>query len=358
MKIDLNKLKYSFRSKPLLVGGQAMEYYGLRKAGDDIDFIISAEDYEGLAKLYPENRKDLFGDLGVAVHEFELWKCILLFEYDFLFQGAIEEDEIRVISLEKLLFMKALAISEPKYEQDVRLIVAKIHNIQYGKDERFDTQHFQSQGYEQFEFLEQTSKLMKSIIAETAHEIRAPLFGISGFSELLLHHEAGTLNDETRLEFIERILENSRGVIKDFTFFVDLSRIAVSQEYGQNFEEVDFKEVYEEVAGPNLPPIKQHGTLNVWTNKHLITLILGMIFSPLPYSHFKREITMDVDQNQTEVTLNILMKYDQTVSFLKDDTRLLCCQIGIKRLKGKLSWEQPKAEELFVTLTLPVYKPS
>lgn len=142
LNIDLNKLKHTFHSKPLLVGGLAMEYYGLRKAGADIDFIITTGDYEALANLYPEHKKDLFGDLGVAVHEFELWKCILLFEYDFLSQGAIEEDEVKVISLEKLLFMKALAISEAKYEQDVRLIVKKIHNIQYGKDEMFDERYF------------------------------------------------------------------------------------------------------------------------------------------------------------------------------------------------------------------------
>jgi hypothetical protein len=142
--IDLNKLNHTFHSKPLLVGGLAMEYYDLRKAGADIDFIVTAEDYEALAKLYPKNKKDLFGDLGVAIHEFELWKCIILFEYDFLSQGAIEENEIRIISLEKLLFLKALAISEAKYEQDVRLIVKKIHNIQYGKDKMFDERYFQS----------------------------------------------------------------------------------------------------------------------------------------------------------------------------------------------------------------------
>jgi hypothetical protein len=142
MKIDLGKLNYTFQVKPLLVGGLAMEYYGLRKAGDDIDFIVSREDYEGLAKLYPEHKKDLFGDLGVTIYEFELWKCILLFEYDFLSQGAMEEDKIKIISLEKLLFLKALAISEAKYEQDVRLIVEKIHNIQYGKDNTFDREYF------------------------------------------------------------------------------------------------------------------------------------------------------------------------------------------------------------------------
>lgn len=143
MNIDFSKLNYAFQAKPLLVGGRAMEYYQLRKAGADIDFVIASADYEQLAKLYPENTKDLFGDLGVCVHEFEFWKCILLFEYEFLAMGAVEHEAIMIISLEKLLFLKALAISEAKYEQDVRLIVEKIHNIQYGKDATYDRSYFQ-----------------------------------------------------------------------------------------------------------------------------------------------------------------------------------------------------------------------
>jgi hypothetical protein len=51
---------------------------------------------------------------------------------------------VRNIGLEKLLFLKALAISEAKYAEDVRLIVEKIHAIQYGKDATYDRNHFQS----------------------------------------------------------------------------------------------------------------------------------------------------------------------------------------------------------------------
>ena len=141
--IDFSKINYAFQAKPLLVGGKAMEYYQLRQAGADVDFVISDQDYAQLAKLYPENTKDLFGDLGVCVHEFEFWKCILLFGYAFLSEGALEQAHIKIISLEKLLFLKALAIAEPKYEQDVRLIVAKIHDIQYGKDPTYDRSYFQ-----------------------------------------------------------------------------------------------------------------------------------------------------------------------------------------------------------------------
>ena len=143
LDVGLGTLNYVFQAKPLLIGGKAMEYYQLRKAGSDIDFVIGLEDYEQLARLYPENGKDLFGDLGVCVREFEFWKSILLFEYEFLASGAVEHEAIKIISLEKLLFLKALAISERKYEQDVRLIVNKVHNIQYGKDASYARTYFQ-----------------------------------------------------------------------------------------------------------------------------------------------------------------------------------------------------------------------
>jgi hypothetical protein len=143
-EIDLNKLDYVFLAKPLLIGGKAMEYYGLRKAGADIDLVVTVKDYVNLAAKYPDYTKDLFGDLGVCLHELELWKCILLFDYDFLSFRAVEETNFKVISLERLLFLKALGISEAKYEQDVRLIVKKIHNIQYGKDLHYDPSYFQS----------------------------------------------------------------------------------------------------------------------------------------------------------------------------------------------------------------------
>ena len=134
LTIDLAKLHYTFQTKPLLIGGKAMEFYGLRPAGDDIDFVITRADYTGLAMLYPQHTKDLFGDLGICVYQFELWTCICLFEHSFHSANAIDAEHYLVISLEKLLFLKALAIQQPKYEQDLRLIVKKILDIQYGKD--------------------------------------------------------------------------------------------------------------------------------------------------------------------------------------------------------------------------------
>jgi hypothetical protein len=131
MHIELSKLNFTFSSPPLLIGGMAMQYYGLRPSGADIDFVITRADYARLARQYPDNLKDLWGDLGVCVFEFEIWQSICLFDYDFLSQGALDpaapgEVAYRVISLEKLLFLKALAMRIDKYHADLELIVKKI----------------------------------------------------------------------------------------------------------------------------------------------------------------------------------------------------------------------------------------
>jgi hypothetical protein len=132
MKIDLAKLNFTFEAKPLLIGGKAMEYYGLRMAGNDIDFVIIPADYQRLARAYPEHLKDLWGDLGVCPFEFEIWQSICLFDYDYLSAGALDQGEYLVISLEKLLFLKALAMMKSeKYHKDLEMIVQKMLDDHY-----------------------------------------------------------------------------------------------------------------------------------------------------------------------------------------------------------------------------------
>jgi hypothetical protein len=131
LNIDLNKLNFQFTSKPLLIGGKAMEYYGLRPAGNDIDFVVSIEDHARLWQQYPDCHKDLWADFGVCVHEFEIWDSIMLFDYAALSDRAVEEDDMLVISLEKLLLLKALAMREPKYHRDLELITERITRMQY-----------------------------------------------------------------------------------------------------------------------------------------------------------------------------------------------------------------------------------
>ncbi|WP_148705036.1 hypothetical protein [Methanosarcina siciliae] len=132
MYIDLGKLDYKFLHKPLLIGGKAIEYYGLRKSGQDIDFVISGGDHLRLAQKYPNNIKNLYGDIGICEFEFEIWNQICTFDYNYLKENAIEEKEY-AISLEKLLFLKALAMKMPKYLKDLELIVDRILKEAYDK---------------------------------------------------------------------------------------------------------------------------------------------------------------------------------------------------------------------------------
>jgi len=141
MNIDFSQLKMTFSQKPLLIGGKAMEYYDLRKAGDDSDFIVTKSDFESLVQLYPKNLKDLWGDLGVAVHGFEIWKTIDYFDYAFLSQNAIEESNYRVISLEKLLLQRAMAMNKPKYHLDLELVVKRITDDQYSNFDKMQAEN-------------------------------------------------------------------------------------------------------------------------------------------------------------------------------------------------------------------------
>ncbi|MBP1905782.1 hypothetical protein J2Z32_002430 [Paenibacillus turicensis] len=112
----------NFSTKPLLVGGLAMEYYGLRKSGADIDLIITDCDYKSLAQQYPEKTKDLYGDLGLVIDKFEIWRSIAHLDYDFFIKDAIEEENMLVISIDRLLWSRVCAMDVEKYRNDLLLI--------------------------------------------------------------------------------------------------------------------------------------------------------------------------------------------------------------------------------------------
>lgn len=138
------ELNFKFKKKPLLIGGLAMEYYGLRKSGKDIDIVIDKTDHnrfkkqlekQGLIvrkKGHKQSHKDipeivdLYGDRGLLIYEYEIWDQIVKCDYKFLSENSIEKKHFKIISLEKLLYLKALAMSKQKYLKDLKLIVKKI----------------------------------------------------------------------------------------------------------------------------------------------------------------------------------------------------------------------------------------
>lgn len=119
---SLNEIPLSFIKKPIIIGGMAMEYYGMRKAGRDIDLIISQDDYQVLSEKYPDNKKDLYGDLGFIINKFEIWRSIALIDYDFFLKDAIDEGTVFIVSIDRLLWMRVCAMEVEKYKKDLDLM--------------------------------------------------------------------------------------------------------------------------------------------------------------------------------------------------------------------------------------------
>jgi hypothetical protein len=140
--IDIQRLDYEFLDKPVIVGGLAMEYYGLRKHGDDIDFIVSDRDYQRLKAKYPDNRKDVWGDFGFLVHGFELFRSIFKFDHAHYSQGAIELTHYRVVAIDMLFRMKVFALGvAAKHDRDVGLLKDYYQRFQIPKYREYMDRH-------------------------------------------------------------------------------------------------------------------------------------------------------------------------------------------------------------------------
>ena len=96
--LRLKETGLDFIRKPIVVGGRAMEDYGMRTSGPD---------------------KDLWGDLGVVVNEFEIWRNVALLDYDFFLKDAVDLEDFFVVSLDRLLFMRVCAMEVEKYKKDL-----------------------------------------------------------------------------------------------------------------------------------------------------------------------------------------------------------------------------------------------
>ncbi|MDL2319467.1 hypothetical protein LJC74_10450 [Eubacteriales bacterium OttesenSCG-928-A19] len=136
-----------FTHPPVIVGGRAMEYYGLRQSGEDVDLVITDDDYQRLAKSYPDKRKDIWGDLGVVLWPFEIWRSIMYFDYQFFLQDAVRADGLCIVSMDRLLLTRVYAMDVEKYRNDLVLIKKK-YLEQYGNGDFLALSHARAHIYE------------------------------------------------------------------------------------------------------------------------------------------------------------------------------------------------------------------
>ena len=138
----LKKIKYNFKKKPLIVGGYALQYYDIRKAGHDIDMIVSPNDWKELKKLYPKKinlfggktEKDIDATINLKKEKIDLISTLYQHNYNDLVKGAINKDKYKILSLEKLLYIKtidAVFKNTKKSKKDQNLIVHDIVKKKY-----------------------------------------------------------------------------------------------------------------------------------------------------------------------------------------------------------------------------------
>ena len=156
VRSEMSKLNYKFKKAPILIGGGAMEHYGMRTTGHDFDFIISREDAIVLKQSYELNHfgGERFGPNGFSVDmdstftqiaglEIDLAVTMFQYGYEYFVKNAVPLEEYLVVSREDLLLMKCLAASNPagwedlptgisKQRADMDLIVESIHKAKYG----------------------------------------------------------------------------------------------------------------------------------------------------------------------------------------------------------------------------------
>mgnify|MGYP003350584391 CR=1 FL=1 len=111
MKIS-DKLKtFKLKNKPILIGGKALEYYGLRKSYD-WDFIISEHDFEKMKQEFgqfhdfPKNTPGVKLFYETANDELEIDMFVSMydkFNYNSLIKKSLSDKHYNVIDLTDLL---------------------------------------------------------------------------------------------------------------------------------------------------------------------------------------------------------------------------------------------------------------
>jgi len=143
-KLVLNLKELKLKDKPILIGGGAMEYYGLRKSGHDLDIIISKRDKVRLVKegyklnlFGGKTEKDIDSTINFKKGKDNIDLVITLNQNGYSYFKNKSKvikgyPSLLVISLNQLLLTKKLAekySNQKKHSRDVKLILNKVKEL-------------------------------------------------------------------------------------------------------------------------------------------------------------------------------------------------------------------------------------
>jgi hypothetical protein len=122
---------YRFTLKPILFGGKAMEFHGLRQ-GNNYDLLVQRDEFRSLWTQFPEQRViHPAGQRVLRFDPFEFYEDQFGYDYFLLFRHAIDQGDYLVLPVEMLLFLTLLrSVREPgettKVTQDLALLIQRL----------------------------------------------------------------------------------------------------------------------------------------------------------------------------------------------------------------------------------------
>lgn len=122
---------FLFHEKPLIVAGRALQHYGLAEPapGDDLDLVVSHQDFEELRGIAVAERGD-FGDERIVLDQVEYYASFFGLGYETLRKNAIEQEDYLIASLPKLLLFAAVVWGHDPHnarrKQEVERILCKV----------------------------------------------------------------------------------------------------------------------------------------------------------------------------------------------------------------------------------------
>ena len=91
---------------------------------------------------FSNHRKDVWGDFGVLVNGFELFRSIWKFDYAHYSLGAIELTNYKIVSIDMLFRMKVFAMGvAEKHDCDVQLLKEYYQHFQNPKYRAYLDRH-------------------------------------------------------------------------------------------------------------------------------------------------------------------------------------------------------------------------
>lgn len=111
--------------------------------------------------------------------------------------------------------------------------------------------------FKDFSKEKQVDRMKTEFISLASHQLRTPLSGISWFTDMLIHGDAGAVNNE-QLEFLQNIKKSTDRMVELVGFLLNISRIE-SGHITIELEPTDVKKMIEDVTADIQVSIKQKG---------------------------------------------------------------------------------------------------